>query len=779
MDASREARARFAEFELDLRTGELRRRGILVAVPEQPRRVLELLVQHAGELVSRDELRACLWPADTFVDFEHGLNAAVKRLRDILGDAADRPRFVETVPKRGYRFVAPVEGLERPAPEAVIDTVGPTSVSTVPPDQRVPQLAVLAIGLGLVGAAAIAWGFRRAPVDEAPPPPQAAAGAPSTPQAAAGAASTIQRLTFESGLQTDPAVSPNGTLIAYASDQSGNFDIWVRPVDGGGDPIQLTDDPADDTEPDWAPDGQWIVFRSERAWNKSPSQPSVGGIFRVSIESHRVERIMAIGYRPCVSPDGRHIAVGSSPFSSAVFYLTPADGSALTRVSGAPGGPQTMESTAVGWHPSGRLTFLHGNSLELRLSALTLGSAGVTEGPTSDDVQAQVKALRLVPADREPLAWSRDGRTLYFVGIADRFRSIWRVTVEPRRLSIVEGPTRVTTAGADSHPATAARGGIAFASSTSDRRVWLLQLDASGRSVTGLPEAVTPADWNAAQPSLSPDGRSLVVEASTSNGARELRLVDLRTKTARPLRRIAGNEAVFMTHWSPDGQRLLFGYRSYGPEGPRYSIRVLDLGSLQESNITSDGEFTGADNPWGWSHDGTSVLANGSRYANGNFALARLPLAAAPSAERRATVLVSSSDRGLWHATESPDGRWICYNATDTREGRDSILYVMPAGGGTPRVLIGTGEWDDYPRWSSDSRHVYFASRRGGRFALWAVAFDSSHGKAIGSPFKIAPFSVPHGSTDLGDLAMSSISVAASRVAVPVPSRIGAIWLVR
>jgi DNA-binding winged helix-turn-helix (wHTH) protein len=103
MDAGREARARFAEFELDLRTGELRRRGLLVAVPEQPLRVLELLVRHAGEVVSRDRLRARLWPADTFVDFEHGLNAAVKRLRDILGDAADRPRFVETVPKRGYR----------------------------------------------------------------------------------------------------------------------------------------------------------------------------------------------------------------------------------------------------------------------------------------------------------------------------------------------------------------------------------------------------------------------------------------------------------------------------------------------------------------------------------------------------------------------------------------------------------------------------------------------------------------------------------------------------
>jgi DNA-binding winged helix-turn-helix (wHTH) protein len=126
MDAAAHgARARFAEFELDLGAGELRRGGVHVAIPEQPLRVLELLVEHAGVVVSREQFRARLWPADTFVDFEHGLNAAVKRLRDVLGDSADHPRFIETVPKRGYRFITPVEGLEPSAsPETVISTTG-------------------------------------------------------------------------------------------------------------------------------------------------------------------------------------------------------------------------------------------------------------------------------------------------------------------------------------------------------------------------------------------------------------------------------------------------------------------------------------------------------------------------------------------------------------------------------------------------------------------------------------------------------------------------------
>ena len=100
---------RFASFELDLRSRELRRQGVKVAVQDQPLRLLATLVERPGELVTREELHRRLWPSDTFVDFEHGLNAAVKRLRGALGDSAESPQFVETLPRRGYRFVAPVE----------------------------------------------------------------------------------------------------------------------------------------------------------------------------------------------------------------------------------------------------------------------------------------------------------------------------------------------------------------------------------------------------------------------------------------------------------------------------------------------------------------------------------------------------------------------------------------------------------------------------------------------------------------------------------------------
>jgi DNA-binding winged helix-turn-helix (wHTH) protein len=101
---------RFGLFELDLRAGELRRNGAKVRLQEQPFQILTMLLEHPGEVVTREELRNKLWPADTFVDFDHGLNAAVKRLRDALGDSAESPRFVETVARRGYRFLPSVNG---------------------------------------------------------------------------------------------------------------------------------------------------------------------------------------------------------------------------------------------------------------------------------------------------------------------------------------------------------------------------------------------------------------------------------------------------------------------------------------------------------------------------------------------------------------------------------------------------------------------------------------------------------------------------------------------
>ena len=107
--SNREARLlRFGVFEVDLTAGELRKNGARIRLQEQPFQVLNALLQNAGQAVTRDELREKIWPADTFVDFDHSLNTAVNKIRESLGDSASSPRFVETVARRGYRFIAPV-----------------------------------------------------------------------------------------------------------------------------------------------------------------------------------------------------------------------------------------------------------------------------------------------------------------------------------------------------------------------------------------------------------------------------------------------------------------------------------------------------------------------------------------------------------------------------------------------------------------------------------------------------------------------------------------------
>src|SRR6267154_5326899 len=113
---------RFGVFEVDLRAGEIRKNGLKIKLQEQPFQVLTFLLQHSPNLVAREDLRKRLWDEDTFVEFDHGLSNAIGRIREALGDSADNARFIETLPRRGYRFIVPVSsntGIEKPTPDPV------------------------------------------------------------------------------------------------------------------------------------------------------------------------------------------------------------------------------------------------------------------------------------------------------------------------------------------------------------------------------------------------------------------------------------------------------------------------------------------------------------------------------------------------------------------------------------------------------------------------------------------------------------------------------------
>ena len=159
-------RLRFDHFEIDLRSGEVWNRGKRVRLQEQPFQVLRVLVERRGEIATRDELKQILWPADTFVDFDDGLNTAVKKIRDVLGDSSERPRYIETIPRRGYRFLATLEEAPPAAtPEAATNpkassvqgvAVPHTSVTGIPARERfnLTSLRVLAGGIAALALAA-------------------------------------------------------------------------------------------------------------------------------------------------------------------------------------------------------------------------------------------------------------------------------------------------------------------------------------------------------------------------------------------------------------------------------------------------------------------------------------------------------------------------------------------------------------------------------------------------------------------------------------------------
>jgi DNA-binding winged helix-turn-helix (wHTH) protein len=155
---------RFAVFEVDLRSGEVRKNGLKVRLTGQPFQVLAMLLKRPGEVVAREDLQKRLWPSDTFVDFDHSLNTAINKIREALGDSAESPRFVETLPRRGCRFIAPVEaiglaggGLSALAAQGPLQGLAGGAGQTAEPASRKRWPLAVGVALGLLAAAVLGW----------------------------------------------------------------------------------------------------------------------------------------------------------------------------------------------------------------------------------------------------------------------------------------------------------------------------------------------------------------------------------------------------------------------------------------------------------------------------------------------------------------------------------------------------------------------------------------------------------------------------------------------
>jgi DNA-binding winged helix-turn-helix (wHTH) protein len=239
---------RFRPFELDIRAGELTRYGSKIRLQEQPFQILRMLLARPGHIVLREELRCKLWPDDTVVEFDHSINAAIKRLRDALGDSADRPRYVETVARRGYRFIAALDGVPASAPDPAIAELNPDAPPeriTRQPRLRSPRLILTSLAIvAAVIASLLVYSFSR----QQPP--------------------DIPRLRFTVAAPEDTvftsiyggaALSPDGAFLAFTAMRlrSLSSTLWIRPIDSPT--AQELPETAGATSHFWSPDSKWIA----------------------------------------------------------------------------------------------------------------------------------------------------------------------------------------------------------------------------------------------------------------------------------------------------------------------------------------------------------------------------------------------------------------------------------------------------------------------------------------------------------------------------------------
>ena len=230
-----------APFSSTVLNGELRKYGIKIKLQEQPLQILVLLLEHPGEVVTREQIQHKLWPPDTYVDYDNAINSAMRKLREALGDDSEHPQFIETMARRGYRFIGHIEAPHRA--EECVGSAGASSAAAVPERSGKALVAALCGAVVLLAAVAGWWLLRpRLDTNASPLVPVPLTSAP--------------------GWEMWPSLSPDGNQVAYGWDQGKGerqYHIFVKLI-GEGKPVQLTSDPKPEFCPAWSPDGGTIAF---------------------------------------------------------------------------------------------------------------------------------------------------------------------------------------------------------------------------------------------------------------------------------------------------------------------------------------------------------------------------------------------------------------------------------------------------------------------------------------------------------------------------------------
>jgi len=723
-EAAHSARlVRFGVFEVDLQAGELRKSGVKLKLTGQPFQVLTILLDRPGEVVSREELQNRLWP-DTFVDAEHNLNTAINKIREVLGDSAENPRFVETLPRRGYRFIAPVQN-EQPVVRLQITPAKNLGASPRGKSRwRSRLLYSLAVGITftLVASAAL-LGYKKlhSPVSRH---------------------QTLTRLTFDEGLQIGATWSPDGRFIAYSSDRGGKFDIWVQQVTGGN-PIQLTQSETTSWQPDWSPDGKYLVYRSEDGEGGLFVAPALGG---AGFE----RKVTSFGYYPRWSPDGSQILFQrDSSGDVGRLYVVGLDGGepreVLTNFLAAFQHRHSIRSAA--WHPDGqRITLWAWGNVPLPTfwTVPIAGGEGIESrvdpealGYRSDQGRVS-RTFSQWQVDRK-FSWDSSGRAIYFECSTRGSRNLWKLKLDPKTLRTLAVERLTTGPALDTDLALSPDGKeLAFTGKSEHLRIWRFPFDSVRGQLRGPGQAVTSSGMEAWFHTLTRDGKKLAFSAIRAGRPElwESFLVDRREALI-----IADGYARAFPQWSPDGNRLAY-WRATSMTTDEGQLLLWSSDNRKEEPASAPTTLQTV--AYDWSPDGTSLLISQENSSSHLAEIWLLPVTGMASSQPIAKKVISDPDYDLWQPHFSPNGHWIVFLASrETPTGGESKLYVTDASNGS-KIPITDGKYlDDKPRWSPDGRAIYFVSDRRGFCNVWGIRFDPTKGRVIGEPFRVTKFESP------------------------------------
>ena len=657
---SRPRLVRFGAFEADLRTGELRKDGVKLKFSGQPFQVLAILLERPGEVVTREELQKRLWP-DTFVDVERNLNTAVNKIREVLGDSAESPCFVETLPRRGYRFIGE---LERPVEPVVGPAAEPVMASMAEPAHRsdfrklwwkvTAGIAIIAVVAGVI--------YLRSK--------------PQRPQEQA--VLTAVPFTALPGDAISPAFSPDGSRIAFAwsgGDSKGGakgFDLYVKVI-GSETLLRLTQHPSDWISGAWSPDGTQIVFHRLAGTDTGLYVvPALGGPERkLRSTLMRSPEPMALDYSIVSwSLDGKWIAFAdelSEGRDVIRMYLLSTE---TLETKQAPIGPKCDEQGMPAFSHNGEYLaywcIQHPND-EARLYSV----------PLPDGEPKMIATFREIPSG---LTWSADGKRLIY--------SVWNArSYILGEVSVANGSVkRLDFAENASQPTVSSKGDkLAFRTSYLSSKILRRDLlQPASPAVELIPSSRAQFDAQ-----YSPDGKRIAL-ASLRSG---LQGVWISNEDGSNLVQISN--PAYMSgspQWSPDGNKIAFDSLSLD----RWEIFVADVADRKPRKLVTN--VFGLIRPH-WSRDGKWIYFRSQE--PGKTGVYRCPSSGGDA------VAISKDPDGI-SPQESFDGKTVYF--ASRQQGLTLKKVALQAQPGTESEVDGLPHVRGSNLWALSPGGIYFVA---------------------------------------------------------------------